>query len=149
MGGHPYYYVVPYQQDVERALAVLRENEFRAGRYYPAMPRLTFGAPDFWQQRPGARHASIHDAMDDADACGTRSILDVIGVGDQPDYGVAAPLTEAELAALLDTATPTRARVEERLGDLLEDIERGQCRYVILYADGRPSEILFAGYSYD
>jgi hypothetical protein len=149
MGGHPYYYVVPYQEDVDRALAVLRENEFRAGRYYPAMQRLAFREPTFSQQRPGARHASIDDAMDDAAACGTRSILDVIGVGDKPDYGVAAPLTEAELAALLDTATPTRAHVEERLDVLLGDIERGTCRYVILYADGRPSEILFAGYSYD
>ena len=54
MGGHPYYYVVPYQQDVERALAVLRENEFRAGRYYPAMPRLTFGEPGRFEAAFGA-----------------------------------------------------------------------------------------------
>ena len=31
----------------------------------------------------------------------------------------------------------------------LEDVERGQCVYIIMYKDGVPSEICFAGYSYD
>jgi hypothetical protein len=28
-------------------------------------------------------------------------------------------------------------------------IDRGRCVYVIVYADGKPSELMFAGYSYD
>ena len=31
----------------------------------------------------------------------------------------------------------------------LEDTERGTCVYAIVYDAGEPSEVLFAGYSYD
>ena len=30
-----------------------------------------------------------------------------------------------------------------------EELERGHCLYAIAYQDGKPDEILFAGYSYD
>jgi hypothetical protein len=33
--------------------------------------------------------------------------------------------------------------------EFFEDIRRGQCVYVIVYANGEPSELFFAGYSYD
>jgi hypothetical protein len=36
------------------------------------------------------------------------------------------------------------------MGDALwEYIERGMARYVIVYADGAPDAIFFAGYSFD
>jgi len=37
--------------------------------------------------------------------------------------------------------------VEELL--FLEDAERGKGIYIVLYKDGAPSQILFAGYSFD
>ncbi len=46
------------------------------------------------------------------------------------------------------TTQPTREMVEENM-DFLEDVERGHGVYIILYQDGQPSEILFAGYSFD
>ena len=36
MGAHPWFYVVPYQSDIRKAMLELREREFRAGRYNPA-----------------------------------------------------------------------------------------------------------------
>jgi hypothetical protein len=33
--------------------------------------------------------------------------------------------------------------------DFMEEIERGHGVYIILYLDGKPDEICFAGYSFD
>jgi len=33
--------------------------------------------------------------------------------------------------------------------DFMESIERGQGAYIIIYKDGAPDDILFAGYSFD
>jgi hypothetical protein len=52
------------------------------------------------------------------------------------------------VVALYGTAHPTRTQVLAEM-DFLEDIERGQAVYLVLYEGERPSEILFAGYSYD
>jgi hypothetical protein len=40
MGGHPYWYFVPFQPDLGTALRSLREREFKAGRYALARPDL-------------------------------------------------------------------------------------------------------------
>ena len=37
MGASPYFYFTPYQDDIHAALQALREKEFEAGRYDPAM----------------------------------------------------------------------------------------------------------------
>ena len=57
MGGHPWYYSVPYVEDIAGALSALREREFRAGRYYPAekLPRF----PVDENHAPGCQHVSI------------------------------------------------------------------------------------------
>jgi hypothetical protein len=93
MGAEPYFYFVKYQPDVNQALQELREREFRAGRYNPVMPFLQFpvgpGAP-----APGAQHDSIAEAMEDAAEDGTRSILDIESVADEPDFQVAARSTK-------------------------------------------------------
>jgi len=49
---------------------------------------------------------------------------------------------------LFGTAEPTREMIEEN-DDFFEDIERGQGIYIVAYDEGRPSEICFAGYSFD
>ena len=61
--------------------------------------------------------------------------------------GVAAPPSPARLRELYGTEQPTRAMLDGH--ELFEEIERGQCIYVIAYDGGKPSEIFFAGYSYD
>lgn len=147
MGAHPYWYTVKYNADVDAALQQLREREFRAGRYNPVMPFIDFPITAR-SPAPGAQHATIEEAMEDADADGTRSILDIAQIGDEPDFCTAAPLPDDVLEDLYGTAQPTRAAVEANM-DFLEDVERGQAVYVTLYRNGVPDELLFAGYSFD
>jgi hypothetical protein len=97
---------------------------------------------------PGAEHDSIEEAFEDADADGTRSILDMMQVSATPDYNAVAPLPEEDLINLFGTDKPTHEMIEES-DELYEMLERGQGRYVIVYRDGQPSEIFFAGYSFD
>jgi hypothetical protein len=147
VGGHPYSYTVPYQDDVQKALDALRAQELAAGRYNPAMP-FPFGFGDSPGVAPGAQHASIEEALDASMEDGTRSILDIARVESEPDFCVAAPFSEDELVDLFGTTQPTKADVE-RSNDLFADIDRGHCRYVVLYESGVPTELFFAGYSFD
>jgi hypothetical protein len=146
MGGHPWFYFVPYQPDINIALQDLRRREFEAGRYNPVVWFPPF--PVDLNAAPGAQHASIEEAIEDADADGTRSILDIERISDTPDYAAVVQLAEDELLDLFGTDKPTREMIEEN-DDLFERLERGQGVYLIAYQNEEPSEIYFAGYSYD
>jgi hypothetical protein len=147
MGAHAYWYFTPYQPDVGAALELLRQQEFAAGRYSPATRFIKFpidgSAPSI-----GAQHDSIDDALLDADADGTRSILDITEIGDEPFFGTAGPLANEALIALFKTTQPTRKMIEENMG-IFGQIERGQAIYIIVYREGVPDELFFAGYSFD
>jgi len=147
MGAHPYYYFVEHQPDVEAALQDLRQREFRAGRYNPVQPFPHFPiGPD--SPAPGAKHRSIDEAIEAAAEDGTRSILDIAAVSDFPDFCVAAPLGQEELERYFGTNQPTKEMVSRRL-DFLASVERGHCIYVTVFEGGQPSELFFAGYSFD
>jgi hypothetical protein len=147
MGAHPYYYSVRYQADVEAALQQLRQREFSAGRYNPVEPFLDFPLrPD--SPSPGAQHSSIDEAREDAAEDGTRSILDIGCVADEPDFCVAAPLSNDALVSCFGTAQPTKETIAKSLS-FLDSIERGHCVYFTVFEQGRPSELFFAGYSFD
>jgi hypothetical protein len=147
MGGHPWFYFADYEPDINAALQKLREREFKAGRYNPVMD-----FPDFpvttQSPAPGAAHDSIEAAFEDADADGTRSILDMMTISPTPDYNAVTPLPEEALMNLFGTDKPTREMIEET-DELFDELERGQGVYIIAYKDDRPSEIFFAGYSFD
>lgn len=147
MGGHEWFYFVDYEPDVEAALQKLREREFRAGRYNPVtwFPEFPVG-PD--SPAPGAQRASIDEALEEAAEDGTRSILDMMRVADEPDFFAVAPLPEEELVGLFGTDKPTREMVAGS-DELFGTLERGQGVYVVVYKDDQPSEIFFAGYSFD
>ena len=150
MGGHPWFYLVEYEPDIDAALRKLRRREFEAGRYNPAVDFPDFPVrPD--SPAPGAQHDSIEEAFEDADADGTRSILDMERVSDTPDFGVVTPLAEEVLREVFGTTKPTREMVEGDGGyDVFESIEeRGQGVYFLVYEDDRPVGIYFAGYSFD
>jgi hypothetical protein len=146
MGRHPWWYLVPYEKDVANTLEALRQREFKAGRYNPAedFPRF----PVDLNHAPGCQHASVDEAREDSDADGTRSILDVSRVADEPDYDVVAPFDDDELMEFFGTTKPTPDDVED-CDDLFEELERGQGRYVLVYENDQPTQIYFAGYSYD
>jgi hypothetical protein len=147
MGGHPWFYYVDYEADVEAALQKLRRREFAAGRYNPAVDFPEFPV-DENSPAIGAQHGSIEEAIEDADADGTRSILDMLNVSDAPDYNVVAPLSSEKLVELFGTDRPTYEMIEES-DELYEELERGKGIYIIAYKGDRPSKILFAGYSFD
>jgi hypothetical protein len=146
MGGHPWWYLVPYEKDVIQSLEALRQREFTAGRYNPAEPFPKF--PVDLAHAPGCKHASIDEAREDSDADGTRSILDVSRLSAKPDYDAVAPLDDAELMEFFGTTRPSADDVEDS-DELFEQIERGQGVYVLIYEDDAPAQIFFAGYSYD
>ena len=148
MGGHPWFYFVEYEPDIDAALQKLRQREFDAGRYNPAVDfpefPLTADSP-----APGAQHDSIDEAIEDADADGTRSILDMERVAEEADFNAVAPLARETLLELFGTERPTHEMIDEsdELFELMD--ERGQGVYAIVYEGERPSEIFFAGYSFD
>jgi hypothetical protein len=107
--------------------------------------------------------------LEDGDAGGTASILDMDGiagaprnpeyrpgmgefqVGDfdgDPMLGMVAPLAPGQLIELFGTGRPTRAMIEQNDG-YYALIDRGLGIYIIAHEGDSPSEIFFAGYSYD
>ena len=147
MGGHPYYYLVKHQPNVEAALEDLQESEFQAGRYNPVLPFLQFPIrPD--SPAPGPQHDSIYEAREAAEECGTRSILDITGISEWPDFCVASPLAEEELERYFGTQQPTKEMVSRKLS-FLSSVKRGHCVYFTVYEAGQPSELFFGGYSFD
>ena len=87
MGAHPYWYFTAYEADLNAALAKLRRREFEAGRYNPVVPVIAFPIGPA-SRSPGAKHRSIDEAREAAAEDGTRSILDIDRVGDEPDFCV-------------------------------------------------------------
>ena len=147
MGAHPYFYFVKYQSDIGTALQELRAREFAAGRYNPVIAFLEFPVgPE--SPAPGAQHSSIEEALEDADADGTRSILDLDHISDAPGFCAVTPVGPDELQRLFGTEQPTHKMIEENQ-EFFENIERGQGIYITAYRNGRPDEIFFAGYSFD
>ena len=132
MGAEPYDYTVPYESDIQSALEKLRAKVFQSGE---------FNGADFGPSTP-------EEAMEMAAEDGTRSILDIMQVSNAPDFCCAAPLSATELQRYFGTEKPTRDHINKS-DDFWEDIERGHCRYVVLYDGDEPKHIYFAGYSFD
>ncbi len=42
MGANPRSYLIDYQPDINAALQILRQQEFRAGRYFPTVDYASF-----------------------------------------------------------------------------------------------------------
>lgn len=147
MGAEAYYYFVKYNTEIDAALQELRNREFEAGRYNPVIRHLTFPlGPD--SPSPGAQHGSIQRALEASGADGTRSILDLDHVSEQPDFCAVAPLALEELERLFGTDKPTHEMIEQS-DELFEGMESGQGVYIIAFKDGQPDEIFFGGYSCD
>ncbi len=146
MGGHPWIYFVAYDPDLGKALAELQAREFAAGRYNPVEAFPLFPADP--SHAPGARHPTIDAARRAAGASGTRSILDMTRVTAKPAPGAVKPLDDDDLEDVFGTPTPTNDDLEDDEA-LFKSLERGQGVSFVVYADGKPSEICFAGYSYD
>jgi hypothetical protein len=132
MGAEPWSYFVPFESSVESALEKLRQRVFESGQFRGS------------EMKP----ATSEEAMENMEADGTASILDIMQVSESPDFCSVCPLPEAQLKTLFGTAQPTHHMVESNM-DFYEDIERGQGIYIVVYKNGQPDEYFFAGYSFD
>jgi hypothetical protein len=134
MGANPYWYYTKYQANLNAVLQSLRQQEFEAGRYNPAIKLLDFPITEK-SPSPGAQHLSMEDALMASDADGTRSILDILRVSDTPCplsrdefeaallgqgnyeilgeiFNTAFPLSTSELIELFGTEQPTHDMVQ-------------------------------------
>jgi hypothetical protein len=147
MGAEYYYYFVKYHTNPAAVLHELRQREFLAGRYNPVIAFPKF--PVNLTTAPGAGHRSIQEAIVAAEADGTRSILDLDTVADEPRFGAVTPLSHEALEDIFGATAPIHEIVEHNLWKLFNLLDRGHGAYVIVYRDGQPDEILFAGLSAD
>src|SRR4051812_40347311 len=167
MGAEPWSYFVPYQPDIQAAMESLQQHEFAAGRYHS---RRTHDPSLPWP-------SSIEDLRANyLTEDGSRSIIDMIAIADQPgngalaqelsglmeespemadlfgsgmsDFCTAVRLPDEELQRLFGTTHPTRQMIENN-HDYYENIGRGCGIYIIAYREETPDEIFFAGYSFD
>lgn len=150
MGASGWMYMVPYQDDLKAALDSLRRRVFAEGEFVsPADEGL-------------AEPESVDDLLEQdyyaefMGTCGTHSIIDVLDVvlaeAEDQDYGTIRPLTEDETWLLFGTSRPSRADFDAVNDDVLYDrvtAGRWTGRAVVLWAEGKPSEIAFWGYSGD
>jgi hypothetical protein len=150
MGGEPWKIHSPWQVDMAMVLAETRERVFRDKLYDPVPGRAfeTLDALDsFFTAEPSLDEID-HWTGEGAD--GTRSILDIRAVATEIAPGVTAPLDDEELVALFGSSRPTAAELTaERESALYHQLTRGDSLYVVLYAHGKPVEVVFYGYSWD
>lgn len=130
----------PFHADLITTLEMKRRRDFEAGYF----------------EGSDLNPRTIEEAIANSGADGTCSILDMERIASSPDAGAASPFTDEQLTAIFGTSRPTRAMVEEALRDsreamdeAVEEIGRGEGRYILLYEGDRPTEVFFCGYSYD
>ncbi|HZZ42353.1 MAG TPA: hypothetical protein VFE58_05415 [Tepidisphaeraceae bacterium] len=132
MGAMPWSYFVPFESSVGAALQKLRQHIFKTGEFRGS------------ELKP----ATPEEAVENMEADGTASILDIVQVSESPDFCSVCPLPTVQLETLFGTAQPTREMIESNM-DFYDDIERGQGIYIVVYKFNKPEEYFFAGYSFD
>lgn len=178
MGASDWWYLVPYQENISQALQDLRNQVFAEGRYF-SISNEDFAIRqhdlrsqlELYELTNTKRYNELLAAVKpllELDATqppktieelilrneteGTHSILDVDRIDTEPDFGVITPLDKDSIVEVFGTDKPTRYEIEEVLhegwsvGNLCD---RWEGIYVIVYRQGKPDEIFFAGYSGD
>jgi hypothetical protein len=156
MAGEPWKVRAPFDANIDSVLENTRQRVFREGRYtkVEGHPFVTVEELDAFFMREelsfGEPDAEGWASADMSGATGTQSILDIRGVGDRIAFGVAAPLNDGELREVFQTTTPSTADMtDDRETDVYQRLRRGECAYVVVYDEDRPSQIIFYGYSWD
>ena len=137
MGATAWKWFAPFGGDAESILDEARLAAFAARAY---------GKP-YARGKPAVK--TIEELVSAFPEDGTCSVIDVSEIGDAPGVACAGPFPPDVLKEALGTVKPTRAVVEERMSALYELLDRGWAAYVVCYAQGKPSEVLFLGYSFD
>jgi hypothetical protein len=95
------------------------------------------------------RPETIEELLEMVAEDGTHSVLDIERVGESPEFGVAAPLTQSLIERAFGGARPTHDQVEAKWDQIAEPLDRWQAYYVTIYKDGEPAEYAFIGCSGD
>ena len=137
-GSQLWEYCVTYQPDMNKVLAELKHREFKAGRFH----------------RSELKPKNFDEAIRNADAAGTRSIIDIEKVSPTRDIMAISPAPPDKVKALFGTEKPSHAMVENASKKMshefqvfLETYDRGEGLYIVIYDGDRPSEIYIAGWS--
>lgn len=177
MGASGWHYVVPYDDDPEKALQKLRSEVFTSGEYgvsrqidmFWSILSQTRGGNKFlflafylaaksffaidktvrWIARGGRGPRSIDEAVEIAAEAGTHSILDIQSCGQTPDFGLAVPLSPARMRRQFGTDQPTVDDLQRVLDVAGDNVESWQCVCFPLYDNGTPVKWVFVGASGD
>jgi len=165
MGATGWYYITPYQSDINQALQSLRRKILESGEYKGTDIFLRKTFDGFWDELPPDAKSDIEaeirklqnqpkaltpeDAIAQAGGLDTHSILDIYYISDVPDYGSASPLTHSEMLEVFGTTTPEISNIN--FSDLTSTLHnyryRGQAVYIILYEQFQPTTIFFSGFT--
>jgi hypothetical protein len=102
--------------------------------------------------KPKRKPKTIEKLLESQAENGTHSILDIVSISSEPQFGAISPFPRRKLVEFFGSETPSHAEIEEAhdSGSLEEYVsQRWQGVYIIAYGDGSPSEIYFAGCSGD
>jgi hypothetical protein len=103
-------------------------------------------------RKPKRKPKTIGEVLEFQAESGTHSILDIIGISPESQFGHIRPFPREKLVEFFGSETPGHAEIEEAHDSgLLEDFisERWKGIYIVAYGHGSPSEIFFAGCSGD
>lgn len=103
-------------------------------------------------RKPKQKPKTIEKLLEIQAESGTHSILDIVGISPEPQFGSVSPFPRTKLVECFGSAMPSHDEIEEvhDAGSLEEFVsERWQGIYVIAYRDGSPCEMFFAGCSGD
>ena len=103
-------------------------------------------------RKPKRKPKTIEALLEIQAGSGTHSILDIVTISAEPRFGAISPFPRSKLVEFFGSETPSHAEIEEVYdsGSLEEFVsERWQGVYFVVYRDGSPSEIFFAGCSGD
>ncbi len=178
MGASGWFYFVPYQSKIDKALQELREEVFKNGKYgegYSSTEMLSGLKRDaIAEQFPEISAEEIEKIMRELQELekmfqlpkrrkpktiaallkqsgeeGTHSILDIQGVSETPDIEKVSPLPSAYLIQFFGTEKPNRELAKQKINAIQDLCGRWQGFYLIIFQNDVPYEILFAGVSGD
>lgn len=160
MGASDWIYYVPYQADISKALQELREKTFQTGDYFqPAewynelRSRKIIDEQIFQNYLKEIKSQPIPKTIDELirlrDVEGTHSIIDIEKISSVATLGAIDSLSPQEYSKIFGTEMPSHILVEQKIDELLRLRETWSGLYVLIFENGIPVEICFAGSSGD
>jgi len=163
MGASGWHYFAPYQPDIKAALYQLQDEVSTKGEYLkpalfysalmhqvgeqlePNVVKEVNTAIEDFKNRPEPQ--TIEELIEMNAEMGTHSIIDMHEIGEEPGFGVVAPMPEDMLTTIFGTHRPNHSQIESKIDELFMKIRA--CYYVLVYQDDGPDEFFFIGFSGD